>query len=289
MPCPVGTYNPTEGGSDASVCLSCPPGYSTDFPGTGDRTLCRACPAGSYGSGGMPCLQCPAGTASSALGAGSSSTCQACGAGAVASQPGSSECSPCPAGTVASYNHTACVQGSGGSSGSGASGSGSGSGLDSGKSGAPSAPLSEDLSDWNHVKYYLLPILSLVAYYLGYVTVGDTLHAYCMPVCYARCWRGVANALARPPPSLCCSCYGSLALAAASRILKRVQDVEEDCARTRGALEALRAKQVQEGLPGEAPTAPGDSSSSSSSSSTSRDSLSVTSNPLKRAQEAGKA
>jgi hypothetical protein len=134
-----------------------------------------------------------------------------------------------------------------------------------------------------------------VVYYLGYVTVGDTLHAYCMPACYARCWRGVANALARPPSTLCCKCYGSLALAAASRILKRVQDVEEDCARTRGTLEALKAKQAQSGLPGETGEALGagsDSSSSSSSdsrSSSSSSSLSVTSNPLKRAQEAGKA
>ena len=69
------------------------------------------------------------------------------------------------------------------------------------------------------------------------------MHAYCMPVCYSRCWRGVASVLAKPPSALCCACASSLALAAASRILKRVQDVEEDCARTRAALEALKAKQ----------------------------------------------
>lgn len=69
------------------------------------------------------------------------------------------------------------------------------------------------------------------------------MHAYCMPVCYSRCWRGVASALARPPSALCCACASGLALAAASRILKRVQDVEEDCARTRAALEGLKAKQ----------------------------------------------
>lgn len=97
--CAAGLYNPAEGSTDATACLTCPPGYHCDTTGLAQPT--GACPAG---------WQCPAGSQSATAG-GSCTAGSACaeatplmhkcppGSSTKTPAAGATSCSTCDAGT----------------------------------------------------------------------------------------------------------------------------------------------------------------------------------------------
>ena len=96
IPCPEGTYNPEEGGSQLSDCIACPAGYKCV---SGDPVP-KPCPAGHYcplDSVGIPC---PLGTYRNSVSGHTLSNCYNCPAGFWCNDTGIANYSsyPCPPG-----------------------------------------------------------------------------------------------------------------------------------------------------------------------------------------------
>lgn len=102
-PCPVGTYNPNLGQSDASACQRCPAGTYNSNTGSTARSACTACAAGKYNP---------------LNGQTSSSACKSCEKGHYCPSTGMAAGKPCPVGkynankgSTSSSSCTACAAG----------------------------------------------------------------------------------------------------------------------------------------------------------------------------------
>ncbi|KAJ1482146.1 hypothetical protein T484DRAFT_1898220 [Baffinella frigidus] len=123
VPCPAGSYKPTNGSGGCTGCPALP--NATSLPGSGNVSECTCkagwvggdggaecavCPAGTYkmGNGTGVCTACPAGTSSPSPGSASNASCLPCLPGEYASTAGRGACKVCPGMSVSGAGASAC-------------------------------------------------------------------------------------------------------------------------------------------------------------------------------------